>query len=187
MDCTSTTSHSRKLDRIFIRDILHLVKRHKTNVRKADRNNVKPATETTVEESFNTLNVQSARLEKNLKMFVLQSKKILDDNRCIFANVIKSKKENTIKIKDVFCCAFNMLHSLEGLSGHIVDQEGIISKISSECVNSDVGGSPREYLKDLDTSSPERIIDNTRGFRRRANGSGSEILGSFRRTESNQH
>ena len=89
------------------------MRRTKTNGKRAERV-ARPPAETTVEETMTSLTEQSDRLARNLHMFRLQNKKIVEDNRCIFSNVLKSRRENSTKIRDVFAAAFTMLHSLEG-------------------------------------------------------------------------
>lgn len=123
---TSTTRISNVTDRKLTSDLLNIVKRHKTNEKKPDRLISKLHAEATVEDSFNCLKVQFERLERSLQMFRLQNKKILDDNKAIFANVLKCKRENNGKMKDVFTCAFTMLHSLE--SGHDMWADGEVTE-----------------------------------------------------------
>ena len=181
-----TTKISKNLNRNFIRDLLSLVKRHKTNLKKGDKDKPKPPQEDTVEESFNSLNAQSERLEKNLKWFFCQNKKILEDNRYIISNVLKSKHDNNEKLKNVFTYAFSMLHLLDKNPGVVEDNDINGCQTSIDSVNSQL----RTYSEDLkrDTGLPgdKENCSKHNGFRRRINPCDSEIINEFKRVESNQ-
>lgn len=153
-------------DRELSSEWLHLVRRTKTNGKRAERATKQP-TETTMEESVTSLTAQSDRLARNLHMFRLQNKKIVEDNRCIFSDVLKSKRENTSKMRDVFAAAFTMLHSLEG--GQDTAEE---AQRDGEGAQEQRGGR-RGSL-----SSPGRVQKGNNGsgngFRRRVDGEGGD-------------
>lgn len=162
-------------ERKLTSELLSNVRRHKTHGRKSDRAALRPPAEATVEESFNTLTAQSDRLERNLQMFRLQNKKILDDNRCLFANVLRSKRENSCKIRDVFACAFTMLHSLEGGRDLWAEPE---AHASTESLDSG-GESSRNYAQVR--NSMQESTQSTAGFRRRVGGGTTGLHGSVHR------
>lgn len=121
----------------LIREFLNTMKRHKTATRRCNRLNIDALTEESVKESFNVLNAQSERLEKNLKWLFWQNKKLLEDNRYMCANVVKTKKDNNSKLKDVFICAFSLLISADSGQEDSVEQNN--SRTSQNSVNSDEG------------------------------------------------
>ena len=182
MGVISTMSSSKNPNRNIISELLQFVKRHKTKSKKVEKEPSNPRTEETIEESFNSLTAQSERVGKNIKMYFLQNKKILEDNRYIFSNVMKYKKENTDKLKDVFVHAFSMLHLLDKESGNEQDQVINICRTSTESINSKT----KKYSEDLENTLPQlcnvNISKHSEGFKRRASHCNPVITADLNRT-----
>ena len=163
----STMSHSKNQNCKIISELLQFVKRHKAKSKKVEKETSRPHAGETVEENFNSLTAQSQRVEKNIKMYYLQNKKILEDNRYILSNVMKYKKENTEKLKDVFVHTFSMLHLLGKEDDNEEDQAMNICKTSTESINSRA----KKYSKDLEKTFSQlrnvNISKHSEGFKKR--------------------
>jgi len=183
MDFTSNIYLSRNQNCYLKRGLLHLIKRQKTNF-KLEKKKVVPQSDEIFENNIDSLTQQSERIETTLKWFFCQSKKLLEDNRYIFSNVMKLKRENTDSLKNIFGYAFSMLDVFDNSSKQSKDldlRQGI-SSINFVIPQQNI------ILSDLSTKitfcNDSNPNNKNIGFRKRSDSGASDILCYLRNLES---